>query len=97
MKANRKVIISTFASNVNRVQQIVEACIKTNRKLALLGRSMVNVVEVALEKGYLHIPDGMLIEASEVNRFRSKAGSDTLYRKSRRTDGSFSAFSEWKL
>ncbi|HGO9418344.1 TPA: ribonuclease J [Bacillus cereus] len=64
MKANRKVIISTFASNVNRVQQIVEACIKTNRKLALLGRSMVNVVEVALEKGYLHIPDGMLIEAS---------------------------------
>lgn len=38
MKANRKVIISTFASNVNRVQQIVEACIKTNRKLALLGK-----------------------------------------------------------
>lgn len=72
MKANRKVIISTFASNVNRVQQIVEACIKTNRKLALLGRSMVNVVEVALEKGYLHIPDGMLIEASEVNRLDPK-------------------------
>ncbi|MEC2626494.1 ribonuclease J, partial [Bacillus cereus] len=72
MKANRKVIISTFASNVNRVQQIVEACIKTNRKLALLGRSMVNVVEVALEKGYLHIPDGMLIEASEINRLDPK-------------------------
>lgn len=72
MKANRKVIISTFASNVNRVQQIVEACIKTNRKLALLGRSMVNVVEVALEKGYLHIPEGMLIEANEVNRLDPK-------------------------
>ncbi len=72
MKANRKVIISTFASNVNRVQQIVEACIKTNRKLALLGRSMVNVVEVALEKGYLNIPDGMLIEANEVNRLDPK-------------------------
>ncbi len=72
MKANRKVIISTFASNVNRVQQIVEACIKTNRKLALLGRSMVNVVEVALEKGYLNIPDGMLIEANEVNNLDPK-------------------------
>ena len=44
---------------------------------------MVNVVEVALEKGYLNIPDGMLIEASEVNRFRSIAGRNTLYRKSR--------------
>jgi ribonuclease J len=66
-KAKRKVIISTFASNVNRVQQIVDAAIKTNRKLALLGRSMVNVVSVALEKGYLTIPDGMLIEPYEVH------------------------------
>ncbi|MBU8689699.1 ribonuclease J [Priestia megaterium] len=66
-KAKRKVIISTFASNVNRVQQIVDAAIKTNRKLALLGRSMVNVVSVALEKGYLAIPDGMLIEPYEVH------------------------------
>jgi ribonuclease J len=66
-KAKRKVIISTFASNVNRVQQIVDAAIKTNRKLSLLGRSMVNVVSVALEKGYLTIPDGMLIEPYEVH------------------------------
>lgn len=54
---------------------------------------MVNVVEVALEKGYLNIPDGMLIEANEVNNLGSKAGRNTLYRKSRRTNGSFSAFS----
>ncbi|SFI73301.1 MULTISPECIES: ribonuclease J [unclassified Bacillus (in: firmicutes)] len=67
-KAHRKVIISTFASNVNRVQQVVDAAIKTNRKLALLGRSMVNVVTVALEKGYLNIPEGMLIEAHEINQ-----------------------------
>ncbi|MCX2829076.1 ribonuclease J [Bacillus pseudomycoides] len=67
-KAHRKVIISTFASNVNRVQQIVDAALKTNRKLALLGRSMVNVVSVALEQGYLDIPEGMLIEANEINR-----------------------------
>lgn len=66
-KARRKVFISTFASNVHRVQQVVDAALKSNRKLALLGRSMVNVVSVASELGYLDIPDGMLIEASEVN------------------------------
>ncbi|MGE7092286.1 ribonuclease J [Lysinibacillus sp. NPDC048646] len=64
--AERKVIISTFASNVNRIQQIVDATIATKRKLALLGRSMVNVVDVALERGYLTIPDDMLIDAREV-------------------------------
>lgn len=68
MKAPRKIFISTFASNVNRVQQVVDAALKTNRKLALLGRSMVNVVSVALEQGYLRIPEGMLIEAHEINQ-----------------------------
>lgn len=67
-KAKRKIIISTFASNVHRVQQIVDASLKTNRKLALLGRSMVNVVSVAMEKDYLRIPEGMLIDAQEIHR-----------------------------
>ncbi|MFS0865053.1 ribonuclease J [Fredinandcohnia sp. 179-A 10B2 NHS] len=67
MKATRKVFVSTFASNISRVQQVVDASIKTNRKLALLGRSMVNVVDVAIERGYINIPDGMLIDAKEVN------------------------------
>jgi ribonuclease J len=69
MKADGKVIISTFASNVSRVQQVVAAAMKTNRKLALLGRSMVNVVSVAIERGYLNVPDGMIIEANEVEKF----------------------------
>lgn len=64
--ARRKVFISTFASNVHRVQQVVDAAQKTNRKIALLGRSMVNVVAVASELGYLNIPEGMLIEKNEV-------------------------------
>ncbi|WP_097072594.1 ribonuclease J [Ureibacillus xyleni] len=64
--ATGKIIISTFASNVNRVQQIVDATIKTNRRLALLGRSMVNVVKVARDRGYVDIPDWMLIDAREV-------------------------------
>ena len=66
LHADRKIVISTFASNVNRIQQIVNATIATNRKLALLGRSMVNVVDVALERGYLNIPEDMLIDAREV-------------------------------
>ena len=66
-KAPRKIFISTFASNVHRVQTIVNAAIKTNRKLALLGRSMVNVVAVAMERGYLNIPDGMLVDQNEIN------------------------------
>lgn len=65
--AKRKVIVSTFASNVSRVQQVVDACKKTERKLALLGRSMVNVVQVAMERGYLMVPKGMLIERWDIN------------------------------
>lgn len=67
-KATRKIFISTFASNVHRVQQIVDATQKTNRKLVLLGRSMVNVVSVAREQGYLQVPEGMLIEPNDVHR-----------------------------
>jgi ribonuclease J len=68
IKAQGKIFVSTFASNVNRVQQVVDAAIKTNRKLALIGRSMVNVVSVAIERGYLTVPEGMLIEARDVDQ-----------------------------
>ncbi|KRE45948.1 ribonuclease J [Paenibacillus sp. Soil724D2] len=67
-KAKQKVFIATFASNVHRLQQVVDAAQATNRKLALLGRSMVNVVRIASELGYLTVPEGMLVEAGEVNR-----------------------------
>lgn len=67
LKATGKIFVSTFASNVNRVQQVVDASIKTNRRLALLGRSMINVVSVAIERGYLTVPDGMLIDAREID------------------------------
>jgi ribonuclease J len=68
LKAEGKIFVSTFASNVNRVQQVVASCLKTNRKLALLGRSMVNIVDVAMERGYVDIPEGMLIDASSVDK-----------------------------
>lgn len=67
-KATGKIFISTFASNVNRIQQIVEATSKTNRKLVLLGRSMVNVTSVAARLGYLTIPSWMLIEARDMKQ-----------------------------
>lgn len=68
-KAERKVILSTFASNINRVQQVVDAAIDTNRKLALLGRSMLNVVEVAMTRGYLQVPEGLLIDQDQIELF----------------------------
>ncbi|MGK5509023.1 ribonuclease J [Brevibacillus formosus] len=66
-KAQQKIFVSTFASNVYRLQQVIDAVEATNRKLALLGRSMVNVVKIASEQGYLHIPEDMLVEIEEVN------------------------------
>ncbi|MBU8907621.1 ribonuclease J [Desertibacillus haloalkaliphilus] len=68
MKADGKVILSTFASNVSRLQQAIDAAKQTHRKLALLGRSMVNVVNVAMERGYLDVPDGMLIDTNDINQ-----------------------------
>ncbi|MFD1957587.1 ribonuclease J [Paenibacillus thailandensis] len=64
-RASNRVFISTFASNVNRLQQIIDAACNTGRYIALLGRSMVNVVKVASELGYIQMPEGMLIDARE--------------------------------
>jgi ribonuclease J len=67
-KAKQRVIIATFASNIHRIQQVIDAADATRRKVTVIGRSMVNVVSIASELGYLHIPDGMLIEPEEVNK-----------------------------
>ncbi|MGZ0039648.1 ribonuclease J [Paenibacillus ottowii] len=68
-RAKQQVFISTFASNVNRVQQVIDAAVETGRKLVLLGRSMINVVTVAKELGFLHMPEDLLIEAGETERY----------------------------
>ncbi|MTI83809.1 MAG: ribonuclease J [Firmicutes bacterium] len=67
-QAKQRIIVTTFASNVHRIQQIVNAAVLFNRKIALAGRSMINVVEVATDLGYLHIPDHTLIEINEANK-----------------------------
>lgn len=69
MKAKRKIFVSTFASNVSRIQQVIHASDKTKRKVALLGRSMVNVVDVAMSRGYLTMPKGMLIEPRDIDNY----------------------------
>lgn len=68
-RARQRVIVSTFASNVHRVQHVIEAAAATNRKVAVIGRSMVNVISIASELGYLDVPDGMIIEPGDVNKY----------------------------
>lgn len=67
-KAEQRVVVATFASNVHRIQQVIDAAFSTGRKVTIIGRSMVNVVSIASELGYLNVPDGILIEPEEVNK-----------------------------
>ncbi len=64
-----RIIVATFASNVDRVQQIFNAARDHNRKVVVMGRSMVNVVSTALEIGYLDIPDDVMIDIVDVNEY----------------------------
>ena len=65
----KRIIITTFSSNVHRVQQIIDISIKHNRHVAILGRSMVNAVSAAVQYGYIKIPDDTLIDQSEINNY----------------------------
>ncbi|WP_138493923.1 ribonuclease J [Paenibacillus pinistramenti] len=67
-KADQRVVVATFASNVHRIQQVMDAAYHTGRKVTIIGRSMVNVVGIASDLGYLDIPDGLIIEPEEVNK-----------------------------
>ncbi|MCT4565374.1 MAG: ribonuclease J [Maledivibacter sp.] len=64
-----RIIVATFASNVHRVQQIINAAYSFNRKVAFSGRSMVNVANAAMELGYLNVPEGMHIDINDLNRY----------------------------
>ncbi|MBF7095769.1 ribonuclease J [Alkalibacter mobilis] len=64
-----RIVVATFASNVHRVQQIIDAAVVHNRKIAISGRSMINVSKTAHELGYLNIPDGTLIDIRDINKY----------------------------
>lgn len=66
--AEGRIIVTTFASNIHRIQQIIDASIKNKRKVCILGFSMMNAAKVARELGYLHCPDEYLLELDQVNK-----------------------------
>lgn len=66
---SRRIIVATFASNIHRVQQIINASAKYKRKVAISGRSMVNIIRVAEELEYIKIPDNVLIDIEEIGKY----------------------------
>ena len=64
---NQRIIIATFSSNVHRVQKIIDNAVKCKRKVAISGRSMENVVKIAMELGYLSVPAGTLVDIKKIN------------------------------
>ena len=66
----KRLIIATFSSNVHRVQQIINASAKYGRKVAVIGRSMTNVLGAAVELDYMDMPDDVLIDIKDINRYR---------------------------
>ena len=69
---NQRIIIATFSSNVHRVQKILDNAVKCKRKVAISGRSMENVVKIAMELGYLSVPTGTLVDIKKINTIPDK-------------------------
>lgn len=71
VNAKGRIIVASFASNIHRIQQIIDASFKFGRKVAIVGRSMVNAVNVATELGYLNVPEGTLVDIDQIGRYPS--------------------------
>jgi len=70
-----RILVATFSSNVNRVQKIIDTAVMCNRKVAISGRSMINVVGIAIELGYLKVPVGVLVD---INKIKNYADSELV-------------------
>jgi ribonuclease J len=68
--AKGRILVATFASNVHRVQQVINAAVKFNRKVAICGRSMLNVSKKAIDLGYLNVPNDILIDVEQIKNHR---------------------------
>ncbi len=68
--ADKRIVIATFSSNVHRVQQIINVSARHGRKVAITGRSMLNIIGAAVELGYMSVPDGVLIDINEIKRYK---------------------------
>ena len=69
--AEGRIIVSTFSSNISRIQQICQAALNHNRKIAIIGRSMEKAVEISRSFGYIKIPDNMIIPSSDIRMYRN--------------------------
>ncbi len=69
LHCTKRIVVATFASNVHRVQQIVNAAVKYNRKIAVCGRSMINMIETARELGYIECPENIFIDIDMINNY----------------------------
>ena len=67
--AKGRVVLATFASNVSRIQQAIDAAVMFNRKVVVMGRSMVNVTEIAQERGYLNIPPNTIVDVDVMHNY----------------------------
>ena len=70
MHQERRIVISTFSSNVHRVQQILNISARHGRKVAVTGRSMINIVSAAVELGYMKVPEDVLIDIGDIKRYK---------------------------
>ena len=70
LNKDKRIVIATFSSNVHRVQQIIDASVRHSRKVAITGRSMLNIVGAAVELGYMNLPEGALIDINEIKRYK---------------------------
>ena len=66
---DKRIIIATFSSNVHRVQQIINSSVRHGRKVALTGRSMLNVISAAVNLGYMNVPDGVIIDIDQIKKY----------------------------
>lgn len=91
---NTRLIIATFASNVDRVQQIINSAYKYGRKVVVEGRSMVNIISTASELGYLNVPENTLIEIDQMKNYPP----EKMVLITTGSQGeSMAALSEWQL
>ncbi len=67
--SKHRIIVATFASNVDRVQQIINSAVRYNRKVVIEGRSMVNIISTATELGYITVPDNVLIDIEQMKNY----------------------------
>ena len=68
--SDKRIVIATFSSNVHRVQQIINVSARHGRKVAITGRSMLNIIGAAVELGYMTVPEGVLVDINDIKRYK---------------------------